>query len=230
MSRNTTTSEETFEPGEFVEIEYTARIVEDGTVVDTTDPSVAADSGLEGVGTGGSTVVILGEEHVFGPVEEAITEMRPDERRTVQVEPADAFGEQDPMGRRSIPVDVLAGGSVEQNDRVTIDGRVGYVDSVDGGTATVDFNHPLAGTTLEYELRTVDRVTGMSDRTAGLLGLYALEDDVSHAVADGVLECSVTRSSVPDGAWYERKRGFLETATEHLDIDAVRFEERYATP
>ncbi|MEF8902231.1 MAG: FKBP-type peptidyl-prolyl cis-trans isomerase, partial [Halovenus sp.] len=104
MSRDTASSGATFGTGEFVEIEYTARIAGDGTVVDTTDSSVAAESGLEGVGTGGSVVVVLGEGHVFGPVEDAIMEMRPGERRTVTVNPADAFGETDPMRRHSLPV------------------------------------------------------------------------------------------------------------------------------
>jgi|AntDeeMinimDraft_5_1070356.scaffolds.fasta_scaffold00328_5 FKBP-type peptidyl-prolyl cis-trans isomerase SlyD len=229
MSPNASAGGETFEFGEFVEIEYTARIAEEGTVIDTTDPSVSAEAGLADIDANDSSVVILGAGHVFEPVEDAIAAMRPDERRTVVVEPADAFGVQDPTQRRSIPVGMLSEESIEQNDRVTLDGRVGFVDAVDDGTATVDFNHPLAGTPLEYELRAVDRVTGVSDRTVGLLALYGLEDDVAHAVADGVLECSVERSAVPDGAWYDRKRQFLEAATEHLDVDAVRFEERYAT-
>lgn len=229
MNRNTTSSGEPFEIGEFVEIEYTARTAEEGTVVDTTDPEIATEAGLADIDAGGSMVVIVGKGHVFGPVEDAIAEMRPGEGRTVAVGATDAFGAPDPTQRRSIPVDVLSSEAVEQNDRVTIDDRVGYVDTVDDGTATVDFNHPLAGTALEYELRTIDRVTETSERAAGLLALYDLGDDLSHTAADGVLECSVTRSSVPDGAWYERKRQFLDAATEHLDIDAIQFEERYPT-
>jgi len=229
MSQNTSSTTETFERGEFVEIEYTARIANEGTVVDTTDPSVASEAGLADIDARGAMIVILGAGHVFGPVEDAIAVMRPDERRTVAVDPPDAFGAQDPTRRRSIPIDLLSVESVEQNDRVTIHDRVGYVDTVEDGTATVDFNHPLAGTALEYELRTIDRVTETGDRTAGLLQLYDLGDDISHTVTDGVLECSVTRSSVPDGGWYERKREFLESATTHLDIDAVQFEERYPT-
>lgn len=229
MNRDTTTSEGPFEAGDFVELEYTARVAGEGTVVDTTDSSVAADSRLADVDADGPTVVVLGAGHVFDPVEDAIAEMQPGGRRTVTVDPADGFGEPDPTQRRSIPLGVVSGESVEQNDRVTLDGRTGYVNSVDDRTAVVDFNHPLAGATLEYDVQTVGRVTGVNDQIAGLLGLYGLRDDVSHTVTDGVLECSVTRAAVPDGAWDERRRQFLEAATIHLDVDAVRFEEEYAT-
>ena len=229
MSRNTdpTGTADTFEAGEFVEIEYTARIAGDGTVVDTTDPAVAADSGIEGVDAGGPAVVVLGEGHVFDPVEDAITGMCPGERRTVEVSPAGAFGEPDPTRRVSIPLAAFSGASIEQNDRITVDGQVGHVDAVDEGTATVDFNHPLAGSALEYEIRTIDRVVGTGARVDGLLRLYGLGDDVECDVHDGVVACSATRSSVPAEEWYGRKRQFLDAATGLLDVDGINFEERY---
>jgi FKBP-type peptidyl-prolyl cis-trans isomerase SlyD len=229
MSRDTSPTDGTFEIGEFVEIEYTARIADGGTVVDTTDPSVAAESGLDGIDAGGPVVVIVGEGHVFEPVEDAITEMRPDESRTVQVPPADAFGETDPNRRRAVDADVLARETIEQGDRVSIDGQVGHVDSVEDGTVTLDFNHPLAGVTLEYDLRVVGRIVGLNDRTDALLRLYGLRDDVTYTSKAGVVRCRATRSSVPDKAWDDRKRQFLETATEHLDAEEIRFEEQYAT-
>ena len=231
MSRNTasTGDTDTFETGEFVEIEYTARIADDGTVVDTTDPSVATESGLAGIDASGPVVVILGEGHVFGPIEDALTEMQPSEQRTVEVSPTNAFGEMNPTRRVSIPVQGFSEDSIEQNDRVTINGRAGYVDAVEDGTATIDFNHPLAGSTLEYEIRPLNRIVDLEDRTEGLLRLYGLRDDVTYVANDDVVECSATRSSVPGEEWYDRKRQFLEAATNHLAVDEIRFEERYAT-
>jgi FKBP-type peptidyl-prolyl cis-trans isomerase 2 len=229
MNRNTTPTEHTFEVDEFVEIEYTARVADDGTVVDTTDSSVAAESGLDGVDAGGPIVVVLGAGHLFGPVEEAITEMRPGERRTVEVTPASAFGETDLGRRHTVAVDLLSRDSIEQNDRVSIDGRVGYVDAVDDGTVTLDFNHPLAGTTLEYELLAVDRIVELDERIDGLLRLYELRNDVAHTSNDGVVECTVTRSLIPGEKWYGRKQQFLDVATRHLDVDEIRVEERYTT-
>jgi|AntRauTorcE11898_2_1112593.scaffolds.fasta_scaffold14539_2 FKBP-type peptidyl-prolyl cis-trans isomerase SlyD len=228
MSSDTTSTDGTFEPGEFVELEYTATAVESGLVIDTTDPSVAADADLADIEADGPIVIVLGEGHVFEPVEDALATMGPDEHGTVQVAPADAFGEVDPTRRQTVDIDVLGLETVEQNDRVSVDGRVGYVDTVADDTVTVDFNHPLAGATIEYDLKTGDRVEELDGQVAGLLRLHGLGDDVSQTIEEGVITCSVNQSSPPTDDWSDRKRQFLESATAHLDVDVVRFEERYA--
>lgn len=228
MSHHTTDSDATVEDGAFVEIAYTARI-DDGTVVDTTDPELLGEPGVVDVDADGPIVVVLGAGHVFVPVEDSLAEMTPGEERTVTVPPEAAFGEVDPTDRASIPVTAFAADSLAQNDRVTVDGRVGHVDSVTDGTATVDFNHPLAGSTLEYEVRARRRITDPDEQVAGLLGLYGLREDVSHSLADGRLVCTVEDASGVDAEWAQQKRAFVRAAGTHLDIDEIRFEERYQT-
>jgi len=136
--------------GDVVRIGYTARN-ELGRVVDTTDPEVAERARVEGVGGDGPVAVVVGEGHVFEPVEKAVVETGVGGTGEVSVPPEEGFGEYDPDDRAEIDAGRLPGGGDEPGARVEMEGRVGHVDSVRDGMATVDFNHPLAGETVEYE-------------------------------------------------------------------------------
>ncbi|WP_247000308.1 FKBP-type peptidyl-prolyl cis-trans isomerase [Halosolutus gelatinilyticus] len=159
--------------GDFVELEYTAYTVEDDQLVDTTDPEVAED---EGVDTQGQEfkprTIVLGEGHIFEDVEEAITGSEAGDSGTVTIDAADAFGEYDPDDVQTVSAE-----KIDEDDRypganVQIDGQQGYISTIIGGRARVDFNHPLAGEDVEYEYEIVDVVEDREAQAAGLFEMY----------------------------------------------------------
>jgi FKBP-type peptidyl-prolyl cis-trans isomerase SlyD len=162
--------------GDFVRLEYTVRTVEDGTVVDTTSREVAEEAGIDEEDYDFSPrTIVVGAGHVFESVDHALVGAEESDTETVSIPAAEAFGEFDPDDVRTVSVD-----KIDEDDRypgaqVQIDGEQGHLETVIGGRARVDFNHPLAGENLEYEYEVVDVVEDRLEQARGMLGIYLQE-------------------------------------------------------
>jgi FKBP-type peptidyl-prolyl cis-trans isomerase SlyD len=159
--------------GDFIELDYTARTVEDGMVVDTTDPEVAEEEGLDEEGrTFEPRTLVLGEEFIFEAVEDDIVGGEVGDSGTVEIAAAEAFGEFDQDAVRTVSAN-----KIDEDDRypgaqVTVDGEQGRVETIIGGRARVDFNHPLAGEDVEYEYEVVGQVEDRLEQAQGLFLMY----------------------------------------------------------
>ncbi|SFB98165.1 FKBP-type peptidyl-prolyl cis-trans isomerase SlyD [Halobiforma haloterrestris] len=165
----TETEAEGLQEGDFVKLDYTAYTVEEEQLVDTTDPEVAEEEGVDDQGQEFKPrTIVLGEGHIFEDVEEAVIGSEPGDEGTVAVPAEDAFGEYDPDN-----VETVSAEKIDEDDRypganVQVDGRQGYISTIIGGRARVDFNHPLAGEDVEYEYEVVDVVDDREQQAAGL--------------------------------------------------------------
>ena len=63
---------EGLQDGAFVRIGYTAQTADGGQLVDTTDPEVAEEEGVDDQSTFEPRVIVLGEGHLFPEVEDDI--------------------------------------------------------------------------------------------------------------------------------------------------------------
>ena len=182
-------AEEGLQTGEFVEIAYTARTVEEGTLVDTTDADVAEEEGVDqGDREFKPRTIVLGEGHIFGAVEDEIVGGEPGDAGTVTISAEDAFGEYDADAVETVSIE-----KIDEDDRypgahVHVDGRHGYIQTVIGGRARVDFNHPLAGEEVEYEYEVLDVVDDREQRAAGLFEMYLDVEPELHIETDEVEE------------------------------------------
>ena len=158
--------------GDFIELGYTARTVEDGTLVDTTDTEVAEEEGVGEDQEFGPRTIVLGEGHVFGPVEEDIVGSEVGDEGSVVVEAQDAFGEMDEEEVRTVAVDRIPEDDRYPGAHVTIDGERGHVETLIGGRARVDFNHPLAGEDIEYEYEVLDQVEDREEKARALMDVF----------------------------------------------------------
>lgn len=202
---------------DFVRIEYTARAADSGHVVDTTDPAVAADADIDGIDADGPIVVALGDGHVFEPVEEAIRAVGIGGSTTVTVDPDDAFGERDPHKHETVPASLVPADRREAGRIVSVAGRECVIESVDDETVHLDYNHSLAGVTLEYDLSVDGRVTGR-DRVEGLRALHGL--DAEATLSDGHLTVSIAAIE-PSRERGRRLRAFIGDARQLLPVDEV---------
>ena len=164
---------EGLQEGDFVELEYTAYTVEDEQLVDTTDPEVAEEEGVDQEGQEFKPrTIVVGEGHIFEAVEDAIVGSEPGDSGTVTVSAEDAFGEYDPDDVQTVSAE-----KIDEDDRypganVQIDGQQGYISTIIGGRARVDFNHPLAGEDVEYEYTVSEEVDDREQQAAGLFEMY----------------------------------------------------------
>ena len=159
--------------GDFVRLEYTARTVEEGQLVDTTDEETAEEEDLQTEEMDfGPRIVVLGEGHLFDAVEQAIIGEDVGATGSVVIPAEDAFGEYDPDAVETVSAD-----KIDEEDRypgahVHVDGQHGYINTIVGGRARVDFNHPLAGADIEYDYEVVEPVEDRTEQAAGLFDMF----------------------------------------------------------
>ena len=174
VAEETEETEQTgLQEGDFVEIDYTARTVEEGQLVDTTDPEVAEEEGVDdGEQDFAPRTVVLGEGHIFPSVEDAIIGSEVGDAGSAHVEAAEAFGEYDDEQVRTISKDKIPEDDRYPGAQIRIDNEEGFVETIIGGRARVDFNHPLAGEDIEYEYEIIDEVEDREEKASGLIDMF----------------------------------------------------------
>ncbi len=99
---------------------------------------------------------LVGHKQMIPGFEEELMGAEKGERRTFTLEPERAYGQKMEEAIQTIPKDMF--GEIEPEVGMTLMSDVGpfNVTAVDGDTITVDFNHKLAGETLEFSVEVVD--------------------------------------------------------------------------
>ncbi|MFC5366834.1 FKBP-type peptidyl-prolyl cis-trans isomerase [Salinirubrum litoreum] len=213
--------------GDFVKLAYTVRTVEDGTVVDTTSKEVAEDAEIDTEDYDFSPrIIVVGAGHVFEGVDDALVGAEAGDTGTVDIPAEEAFGEFDPDDVRTISAEKIDEDDRYPGARVQIDGEQGHVETIIGGRARVDFNHPLAGEDLEYEYEIVEVVDDREEQAAGLLGMYLQQAPEVWIETDEVEEESQVEVESDDDDDEDAEPEF-ETVTETVEKETLYIE---ATP
>lgn len=136
------------EKNKVVEIHYTLRL-SDGTIEDTTEGEAPLPY-LHGAG------------NIIPGLESALEGRNMGDRFEVTLQPADAYGEYDEELTEEIPLDAFPDGTeITEGEEIWVeaeDGTAaqGVVERIDESTAFVNYNHPLAGAALTFEVEVVD--------------------------------------------------------------------------
>ena len=167
------TEQDGFQRGDFVKLDYTLRTTDDDDVVDTTILEVAEDAGIDTDEHEFSPrTVIIGEGHVFESVDDSLVGSEVGDEASVIVSAEEAFGEYDPDEVKTISADKIPEDDRYPGANVQIDNQNGHIETIIGGRARVNFNHPLAGEELEYEYELLAEVDDDEGKAEGLLGMY----------------------------------------------------------
>ncbi|MBI1935753.1 peptidylprolyl isomerase [Candidatus Woesearchaeota archaeon] len=170
---------------DFVEIEYTARVKEDNSIFDTTNDH-------------SPVVICVGEHSILQPVEERMIGKETGKDYTFEIDSMSAFGKRDAKLIQLIP----AGKFRQQNIQpfpglqLNIDGVFGVVKTVSGGRVLVDFNHPLAGKDVIYNVKIHRLVEDQNEKLASLVKTHLGVKDAEIGMKDGVTEIKC-KSNVP---------------------------------
>jgi FKBP-type peptidyl-prolyl cis-trans isomerase SlyD len=185
--------------GDFVRLAYTVRTVEDDTVVDTTDEAVAEEAEIDtDEYEFEPRTIIVGAGHIFESVDDELIGAEVGDTGTVDIPAAEAFGEFDDDEVRTVSAN-----KIDEDDRypgaqVQVDGEQGRVETIIGGRARVNFNHPLAGEDLEYEYEILELVEDREEQAGGLLGMYLQQVPEVWIQTDEVEEEQVVESDDED--------------------------------
>jgi len=255
MSNDSEADEETesgLQSGDVIKLAYTARTVEEGNLVDTTDEQVAIDDGIDTEDQDfGPRTIVLGESHIFPDVEEDIYGKEVGDTGTVTVSAADAFGEYEEDQVRTVSKDKIPEDDRYPGAHVEIEGERGHIETIIGGRARVDFNHPLAGEAVEYEYEVIEEVTDRADKAQGILKMMLdtelevwfetetveeeqpVESDDEDAepefetveVEQDTLYIEATPQLTMNQQWMVGKQQIAQQLTQLLDVDRIIVQE-----
>lgn len=104
---------------------------------------------------------LQGFNQIIPGLEQALYGMEMGDAKTVVVAPADGYGEYNPDAQEAVPLDMFPDDmDVEEGMSIQVQDQNGQVlqaiiAEMDDEGVTLDFNHPLAGLTLHFDVRIV---------------------------------------------------------------------------
>ncbi len=166
------------EEGDMVKLNYTGRVKDSDEIFDTTYEEVAEEEGIkEEDQEFGPRTIIVGAGHVVDGLDEFLIE-REKEEYEVTVPADKGFGE-----REGDLLKTFSLGKFEDEDinpfpgmRLQVNGAWGTVRTVSSGRVRMDFNHPLAGKDLDYEIDIEVKIEDTEEQVSELVTKYFDED------------------------------------------------------
>lgn len=159
----------TIKIGDFVKIDYTGK--SEGVIFDTTNDVVAKENGLDPNGNYEPRFVCVGQKSVLAGLDAELPKHSVGEEFSVKIQPEDAFGKKSAKLIQLIATSKFRKQGIDPQPGLTvnIDNNMGLVKSVSGGRTLVDFNHPLSGREVEYDVKITEKIDDPLEQAEGLL-------------------------------------------------------------
>ena len=157
---------------DFILVDYTAKVKETGDIFDTTIEKIAKDNKLFKEGDlYESRLVVVGEGWVLKALDEALVSFKINKKDLVEIPPEKAFGNRDPEKVKLVPVKRLAARGITPRlgAQIEYDKRLATVRTMGSGRVTLDFNPPLAGKTLVYDVSIKKKLKTSEEKILALI-------------------------------------------------------------
>jgi len=157
---------------DFIEVDYTSILKDGNDVFDTTIEKIAKDNGFQRDGIKYTPVILcVGQHNIFKAIDESFENRSVGESYRVELRAEDAFGRKDSNFIKFMPTKSFTEHKINPVPglNIDVDGVRGILKVVSGGRTLVDFNHPLAGRDLIYEIN-IRRI--VEDKTEKLKALF----------------------------------------------------------
>lgn len=227
----------TFKKGDFVTFDYTAKIKETGKIFDTSIKEVAEKEKINKQGeTYESRLIVIGEGWILKSLDDELLKMEIDKPSTVEILPAQAFGERDPDKVKEVPLKVFIKMGIRPviGQRVQYSGQTAIVRSVSSGRVLLDSNQFLAGKTLVYELTVKSNIDKIEDKILALIHrrFPSIEEDKFKLTINGeTLAIEVPNEALNMNGLEQAKRGIATDVQKFFsDITVVNFLESFKAP
>jgi peptidylprolyl isomerase len=219
-------------PGDFLLVNFTLKVKESGQTVDTTYDAVAKDAHIHREDTSyGPRFIILGEGWLPKGLEDSLVGADVGQPTTIELPPEKGYGTRDPKKMRLVPIRRLREEKIDPipGAEIELGGRRAVVRSVGAGRVQVDYNHPLAGRTLVYDVSVEKVLEDENEKILNVISIRIPEVDktkftLEHSGADLTID-------VPDEAFYlsgiqVAKKAVTSDIQKYFpDIDTISFRE-----
>ncbi len=210
--------------GDFIEIEYTGKIKESGEIFDVTDEKIAKERGIHNEkATYGPIKIILGENFVVKGLEEELKKMNAGEQKEITVSPEKSFGNRDPKFVKTVPQSEFKKQNVTPAPGLVVDfgNMKAKIQSVNSGRVRLDFNHPLAGRDLVYDVKINKKIEDKNEKIKSILEFFGAGKD-NFNIKENVLEVE-EKETINE----KSKEKIAEMLKKHLKFEKVNFVKSY---
>jgi FKBP-type peptidyl-prolyl cis-trans isomerase 2 len=208
---------------DFIEIEFTGRI-KDGDVFDS---NIKKD--LEKLHQGHNheietkpTIICLGEGMFLKAIDDFLIGKELGNYK-IELPPEKAFGVRLPQLIQVIPIKLFESQKLNPfpGALFNFDGRMAKVLSVSGGRVIVDFNHPLAGKKVVYDVNVLKKVEDLNEKIKALI-IFFFKRELEFELKDKKLILKIEKSMYEYAKLLQKKfRDILD-----LELELQKIEEK----
>jgi len=204
--------------GDFIRIDYVGRIKDTGEIFDLTIEEVAKKEGIYDEKREYKPVpIIVGENFVINGLDRALINMNVGEKKTIELKPEEAFGERRAELIKVFPLSFFEKQNVkpEPGMIVNISGIYGRIQSCESGRVRVDFNNPLAGKDIIYEVEIKEVVEDDKNRIEMILEYFGVKGNVNIKENIVEIECKDVSKNI--------KKRIAELIKKYIKKEVVKF-------
>jgi FKBP-type peptidyl-prolyl cis-trans isomerase 2 len=155
--------------GDFIELDFTGKIVDSEEIFDTTNKEVAKKASLDTKNLS-SFKLSVGNEMLPKGFDSDLIGKDIGKEYIINLTPENAFGKRDPKLVRMIPTKHFTEQNIEpaRGMQLDLDGQLTRILSSSGGRTLVDFNNPLAGKKIEYTYTILKKIEEQREKIDAL--------------------------------------------------------------
>ncbi len=223
--------------GDFVLINYTAKVKETNEVFDTTYEEIAKKENLQKEGDiYEPRLIVVGEGWVLKALDDSFSTIEPNKPTQVEIPPEKAFGQRDPEKIKRVPIKQLVAKGINPaiGMRVEYGGKNAIIRSIGAGRVLLDFNPPLAGKTLLYDVVVEKKLESNDEKITALIHRRIPITDTSKFKF--IIQERTLTIDMPEETFYVEgiqiaKRGIaLDIQKFFPDLEATKFVEIFKAP
>ena len=223
--------------GDFILINYTAKVKETNEVFDTTVEETAKKEHLQKEGEiCEAKLVVIGEGWVLKTLDESLETMEPNTSATVEISPDKAFGQRDPDKVKQVHLKKLAEKGINPalGMRIEFGGKNAIIRSMGAGRALLDFNPPLAGKTLVYDVTVIKKMETPEEKIGAIIHRripVVEEGKFKFAIADKTLTIDMPEDTFYLEGIQIAKRGIVNDIQKFFpDLEETKFVDTFKAP
>jgi FKBP-type peptidyl-prolyl cis-trans isomerase 2 len=216
--------------GDFIKVSYTG--FSEGELIETTEEAVAKKHGAHDKGRKYKPAnIVVGEGMVLPGIDKAFEGMKVSERKELKLSAKDAFGERNFKLIQLVPLRDFHKQKINPIPGMVfeVEGRPAKVQSIGSGRVRVDFNHPLAGKPVEYEIKIEASAKTEAEKIEYLLERAFKEASIKYEASGEGEKRKITvevTDNVKANRLYQIMRAvFKVEAEKYLGVKDVEFKE-----
>lgn len=220
--------------GDFITINYIAKVKETGEVFDTTKEDVAKKKHLYKEGDiYEPKLIVIGEGWVLKTLDENLAMMEVGKASSVEIPPDKAFGQRDAEKVKRVALKQLLAKDIAPTIgmRLEYGGKNATVRAIGAGRVLLDFNPPLAGKTLVYDVTIEKKLETDEEKIATII--HRRTPAIEGSKFTFTIKTKIVNIEMPEDAFYLEgvqvaKRGIaLDIQRFFPEIASVKFTETF---